>query len=129
MAAFLRVRELLAPAGVFHVLVPDIGDRRRTPIARWHPAHVHGFTRATLTMMALKAGFVLDEYDDGTPQLLLRNAPVPTPWFVYPDHARTMRAFFDTHTWWRHLASATPYRKFVRRMMRFARERSARATE
>ena len=125
LAAFARVHRLLVAGGIFHVAVPDISNPDRTPIALWHFGHVHGFTRRSLMMMALKAGFAPEAFDDGTPTLVLRKLDQALPWFVFPHHARDMRQFFDRHTMWRHLLSATPYRKFVRRMARFRRERAA----
>jgi SAM-dependent methyltransferase len=123
--AFARVHRLLGPDGVFHVNVPDISDPRRTPNARWHFGHVHGFTRETLSMLAWRSGFdVLPESPPQGPNLLLRRLDVPVAnWMRHPDHAGTMRRFFAEHTSWRHFTSATPYRRFFARMRRFSRER------
>lgn len=122
--AFARVHRWLKPDGVFHVHVPDISDPRRTPSARWHFGHVHGFTRETLSMLAWRSGFeVLPESPPDAPQLLLRRvAQAATDWQRYPDHAEKLRQFFATHSSWRHFTSATPYQRFFRRMTRFRRE-------
>jgi SAM-dependent methyltransferase len=124
-AAFARVHRVLKPGGTFHIHVPDISDPLRTPSARWHFGHVHGFTRETLSMLAWRSGFdVLPESPPQGPNLLLRRLDVPVAnWMRHPDHAATMRRFFAEHTTWRHFTSATPYRRFFARMRRFSRER------
>lgn len=125
--AFQRVHELLRPEGIFHILVPDIADPRRTPSARFHFGHVQGFTRETLTMLALRSGFdVLPESPPHGPHLLLRRLPqAVSDWMRFPDHAECMRQFFAVHTSWRHFLSATPYQRFFKRMRRFNRERGS----
>lgn len=125
--AFARVHALLKPGGHFHIHVPDISDPRRTPAARWHFGHVHGFTRQTLSMLALKSGFeVLPESPSEGPHLLLRRLDQPaTDWQRFPGHAEDMRRFFAEQTSWRHFTSATPYQRFFRRMARFRREKRA----
>lgn len=123
--AFALVHRLLSPDGLFHIHVPDISDPRRTPSARWHFGHVHGFTRETLAMLAWRSGFdVLDESPPSGPNLFLRRLDQPvSDWMRYPQHPETMRQFFAEHTAWRHFTSATPYRRFFARMSRFSRER------
>lgn len=125
LTAFRRVHGLLREDGVFHIGVPDIADPLRTPSARFHFGHTHGFTRESLSMMALKAGFepIAGICEEG-PVLMLRRLPRPiTDWLRYPAHAEQMRKFFDEHTMWRHLMSGVPYERFFRRMQRFRRER------
>lgn len=123
--AFAHVHRLLKPGGSFHIHVPDIADPQRTPSARWHFGHVHGFTRETLAMLAWRSGFdVLPESPQAGPNLLLRRLDQPVAdWRRYPDHAAAMQRFFAEHTSWRHFTSATPYRRFFARMGRFRRER------
>jgi SAM-dependent methyltransferase len=125
--ACARVHALLKQGGLFHLLVPDISDPKRTPIARWHFGHVHGFTRETLHMLVLRAGFDLhpDSPTEG-PHLLLRRLPAPAAdWMRYPGHAERMQRFFTEHTMARHFFSATPYQRFVKRMRRFRGESKA----
>lgn len=123
--AFALVHELLDADGVFHIHVPDISDPKRTPSARWHFGHVHGFTRETLAMLAWRTGFdILPESPaTGTSLLLRRLNGAVEDWLRYPDHPERMRQFFAEHTAWRHFTSATPYRRFFARMSRFSRER------
>lgn len=125
--AFALVHRLLKPGGCFHILVPDISDPRRTPSARWHFGHVHGFTRKTLSMLAWKSGFdLLPESPPAGPHLLLRRLDAPlADWMRHPEHAQEMQRYFREHTAWRHFTSATPYRRFLARMARFRRERRA----
>jgi SAM-dependent methyltransferase len=123
--AFALVHRLLKPGGVFHVNVPDISDPLRSPNARWHFGHVHGFTRKTLSMLAWRSGFeVLPESPSSGPHLLLRKLEQPVDdWMRHPEHAAEMAQFFAEHTPWRHFTSATPYRRFLARMRRFSGER------
>ena len=123
--AFARVHRLLKSGGEFHINVPDIADPQRTPSARWHFGHVHGFTRETLSMLAWRSGFeILAESPPSGPTLLLRRLDRPvSDWMRFPDHAANMRRFFTEHTSWRHFTSITPYRRFFARMGRFRRER------
>lgn len=122
--AFARVHRLLKPGGEFHINVPDIADPRRTPSARWHFGHVHGFTRETLSMLAWRSGFeILPESPREGPTLLLRRLDQPVEhWMRYPKHAADMQRFFAEHTNWRHFTSGTPYQRFFARMRRFRRE-------
>lgn len=124
-AAFARVHRLLKPGGIFHINVPDIADPRRTPSARWHFGHVHGFTRETLAMLAWRSGFdLLPDSPGQGPNLILRRLEQPVAdWMRHPDHAANMRQFFVEHSSWRHFTSATPYRRFFARMRRFRGER------
>ncbi len=124
LSAFRRVHALLREEGIFHVGVPNIANPKRTPIARFHFGHTHGFTRQTLTMMAFKAGFepISDSFGD-EPILLLRRLALPhDDWLRFPEHAQKMREFFRERTLWRHLTSGVPYQRFVKRMRRFRRE-------
>lgn len=125
--AFALVHRWLDDDGIFHVHVPDISDPRRTPSARWHFGHVHGFTRETLSMLAWRCGFeLLPESSTSGTVLLLRRLQQPLDhWMRYPDHAEHMRQFFAQHTTWRHFTSSTPYRRFFARMNRFMRERKS----
>lgn len=126
-AACARVHALLKQGGLFHLLVPDISDPKRTPIARWHFGHVHGFTRETLHMLVLRAGFDLHPASPTEgPHLLLRRLPAPAAdWMRYPGHAERMQRFFAEHTMARHFFSATPYQRFLKRMRRFRGEAKA----
>lgn len=123
--AFALVHQLLKPKGFFHINVPDIADPNRTPSARWHFGHVHGFTRETLSMLAWRCGFeVLPKSPPSGPNLLLQRLDQPLDdWLRFPNHASRMQTFFAAHTTWRHFTSATPYRRFFARMRRFRRER------
>lgn len=124
LIAFRRVHTLLRADGIFHVGVPNIANPKRTPTARFHFGHTHGFTRQSLSMMALKAGFEPLSWDfSDEPILVLRRLTTPhADWRRFPHHADQMREFFRTHTLWRHLTSGVPYQRFVKRMRRFRRE-------
>jgi len=124
LAAFRRVHALLRAEGIFHVGVPDIADPRRTPSARFHFGHTHGFTRESLMMMALRSGFEpIDGACDHGPVLLLRRRAEPVAdWLCFPAHALAMKAFFRERSAWKHFTSATPYARFFKRMRRFRQE-------
>lgn len=121
--AFARAHRLLKSTGSFHISVPDIADPRRSPRARWHFGHAHGFTRETLAMLAWRSGFdLLPESPAQGPNLLLRRLDQPLDdWLRHPSHGAGCE-FFDRHTSLRHFTSGTPYRRFFERMGRFFRE-------
>ncbi len=60
--ALARFRQLLAPAGVLAMTLPDAGSRlARVMAARWWsviPTHVHYFTRQSMLTLLTRQGFV-----------------------------------------------------------------------
>jgi SAM-dependent methyltransferase len=64
-AALARVRELLRPAGVLWLALPDAGSRVARALGRrwWSvlPTHVQYFTRGSIATLLQRAGFVVLE--------------------------------------------------------------------
>lgn len=119
-AALRKFHEWLKPGGLLWFSVPNLRSAASSPLNRFQPWHLHGFTPQTHHMMALKAGF---ERLPATPltdaQAVLRRLPAPEPnWFIYPGHAEEMQRFFREHTLLRHLLRR---RAYVRAMDHFAR--------
>lgn len=59
-SAIDHAHRLLAPKGRLIVEVPDIAARYQSNASKFHPAHVIGFTNATLSALARRRGFSID---------------------------------------------------------------------
>ncbi len=115
--ALTRMHELLAADGLAHLVVPDLAEPHKTPMANFRFAHLHGFTRETFAMLAAKAGFAsLDDPQWGTGPLFRRLAGPDPGWFRYPAHAERLEAYLHDRTLWRMLLSGETWRRFVRRV-------------
>jgi SAM-dependent methyltransferase len=119
LAALWRMHSWLKTGGLLYVAVPDIENPDRTPYGRFHVAHLYNFNRASLVMMALRAGFAIDPASGRSTDLMLRKAPQPaSDWLIFPDNHERLARFFSRFTNRRYFLSPTPYRRWVRRMAR-----------
>jgi SAM-dependent methyltransferase len=122
--ALRRIHSLLAPGGFGHFVVPYLAEPHSTPMTHYHFAHLHGFTRQTFAMMALKAGFAsADDLERGTGPLFCRlDAPAPD-WFRYPTHAQQLEAYLKGRTVFSILSDGESWRRMVRRARNFLSDR------
>jgi SAM-dependent methyltransferase len=120
LAALARFRSWLKPDGRLYVSVPDVHNPSRTPYARFHFAHLYNFDHESLVMAALKTGLAVEPRGDfGATTLIFRKLPEPPAhWLVFPDNGRRLQRFFRDHTNCRYFLSATPYRRWLRRVSR-----------
>ena len=118
VAALQTFHLWLKPGGAVYISVPNIYNPDRTPYGRFHFAHIYNFTRETLIMLALKAGFEMseDHPGDGTNILFLRRDVPVKNWQIYPDAYTNLKAYFETYTNKRYFFSSKPYQRWVRRM-------------
>lgn len=122
LAALRAMREWLKPGGILLLAVPNVESPHRTPYGRFHFAHLYNFNHASLVMMARKAGFLLDPTSGTSTELVLRNPETPpAEWMVFPDNYERLRHYFSHYTNRRYFLSATPYRRWIARMLRLGR--------
>lgn len=57
LEAVRRFHQWLKPDGILYISVPNVHRPDRTPMSRFHFAHIHNFTPKTLIMLGLRAGF------------------------------------------------------------------------
>lgn len=113
----------LKPGGALVVEVPNIDSTLQAPAHRFHFAHLHHFTGATLAAVGEAAGLrhVRTEWspDGGNVMALFRRASDEErrPAGLEAQAART-RAILLGHTTARHYLSATPYRRAFQRLRR-----------
>lgn len=124
-----RVRGWLKPDGVLVIEVPNVDARCQAPRHRFHYAHLHSFSIATLSALGARAGLTPVKCwptdDGGNVTCVFRRA---TRAVSAPDemtdagvYERT-RHIVDTHTTARHYLSLTPYRRAMQRAVRRLRE-------
>lgn len=124
LGALRRMRGWVREGGVVHVEVPDVHDPEATPYGRFHVAHLHGFCRETLLMMARRAGLV--PHPGPTTEsttLVLTTAEPEGDWLLYPETPQVLSRFFAEHTNRRYFLSRTPYVRWLRRVARLMRDR------
>ncbi|MDH3241564.1 MAG: class I SAM-dependent methyltransferase [Alphaproteobacteria bacterium] len=124
LAAFHR---WLRPGGILYVSVPNIYRPHRSPMSRFHFAHLYNFWPKTLVMAGLKAGFEPLHGRDQTETTVIfrRVEPKPADWFCFPESAAELRRHFAEHTNLRYLLSAQPHTRLPRRLYRSIRQRLA----
>jgi len=117
-AALKQFHHWLAPGGHLYISVPNLADRKASPLNRFHSAHLHGFSRRTLIMMALKAGFerVKLPKTAGTTHVFRRLDTPPDDWMIFPQHGRELHAFLLKHNMLRYVLGPDPYRGWIRRL-------------
>jgi 2-polyprenyl-3-methyl-5-hydroxy-6-metoxy-1,4-benzoquinol methylase len=125
-----RIRGWLRPEGLVVIEVPNVDARCQAPRHRFHYAHLHSFSAATLPALGARAGLTpikswLTE-DGGNVTCLFRRASRDAS---VPDAATAgaygqTRHIIDTHTTARHYLSLTPYRRVLQRALRRRRENS-----
>jgi len=119
--ALRRAREWLRPDGRLLVEVPNVEAVCQWPHSRFHRAHLYNFSPATLEMAGIKAGYgvvssVLSP-DGGNITVLFhkRNAPAPVSGGI-PGNYERVRSIVLRHTPLRHLFSAYPYSRLIRKV-------------
>jgi SAM-dependent methyltransferase len=119
-AALRRIHEWTADGGHFYLSVPNMKNPSASPLNRFQPAHLHGFSPETLQMTALKAGFEkVDLPDFSNTQLVLRRLPqAAADWFIYPQHGADMVEFFRQHTMLKHIMRPQAYVRWARHIRR-----------
>lgn len=127
MAALETFHRWLKPDGILYVSVPNIYRPHRSPMSRFHFAHLYNFWPKTLIMAGLKAGFepLHGRDQDDTTVIFRRVAPKPDDWFCFPDSAHQLRRHFAEHTNLRYLLSPQPHMRLPRRLYRSIRQRLA----
>ena len=127
IAALETFHRWLRPGGILYVSVPNIYRPHRSPMSRFHFAHLYNFWPKTLIMAGLKAGFEpLHGRDaENTTVIFRRVEPKPEDWFCFPESADELRDHFAQHTNLRYLLSAQPHTRLARRLYRSIRDRLA----
>lgn len=115
------------PGALLYVSVPNIYRPHRSPMSRFHFAHLYNFWPKTLVMAGLKAGFEPIHGRDATDTTVIfrRTEPKPADWFCFPESATELRRHFTEHTNLRYLFSAHPHTRLPRRLYRSIRQRLA----
>jgi SAM-dependent methyltransferase len=123
--ALRRFHQWSAPDACLYLSVPNIKNPVASPLNRYQPAHLYGFSHETLVMTALKAGYApLDLPNTGDTQMVFRRLPAPPDdWFIYPRHGEEMVEFFKNHTMLKFLMRPVAYRRILRHIKRGLFER------
>ena len=120
-----KLRRLLKPEGVLVVEVPNIEAICQSPKSTFHEAHLFNFNSKTLSKMGEKAGLIAEShlfsFDAGNITLFFRQAEpgngLADSWAI--DHnAKRIIDVIQGHTNLKHYLTATPYQRFLRRMVR-----------
>lgn len=128
-AALARFAEWLAPGGHVYLSVPNVHASHRSPMSRFHFAHLFGFNRGSPLMLARRASLTpVPGWPEGPTDVLFVKATEPydgPPAAFDPDagvmvdgadNYRLLRRHFDEHTVLRYHFTATPYRRIVRKL-------------
>lgn len=122
-AALLRFAEWLREGGRLYLSVPNIEVYHRSPVCRFHFAHLYNFNRESLVMLAARAGFspVEDWHDEPTNLLFVKSAAAAAA--VDPrENYKRLRAYFDRQTAWNYYRTATPYKRFFHKLAKRVNE-------
>ena len=118
------IRHWLAPDGRLVVEVPNVAATVQAPAHRFHYAHLHNFTAATLGAVGRRAGLQVLETrhsdDQGNVMCVFGTAgddrssgPV-----ALPDNVAQLRQVFRSHTPFLHYLTRVPYRRALHRLAR-----------
>jgi SAM-dependent methyltransferase len=122
-----EVRGWLRQGGALVVEVPNVESTAQAPRHRFHFAHLHSFSPATLAAFGESAGFDVQESrttsDGGNIVCVFRMAERGTrPVVALPGSAARTREVLERHTAVRHFLTPTPYRRVADRLARRWRE-------
>lgn len=126
--ALRRARQWLRPDGRLLVEVPNVEAVCQWPHSRFHRAHLYNFSPATLEMAGRKAGYSvmssLLSPDGGNITVLFHksNTPAPASGGI-PGNYERVRSIVLRHTPLRHLFSAHPYSRLIRKVAAQVEER------
>lgn len=122
--AVRQFHQWLKPDGLLYISVPNVHRPDRTPMSRFHFAHIHNFTPKTLIMLGLRAGFEpLKGRNPETTEIIFRRLPQPIEdWYCFPESAEELAHYFRSHKTWKHLLRPTPYIRMGRRFQNKLRE-------
>lgn len=117
----------LRPGGVLVVEVPNVASRAQAPRHRFHFAHLHNFTTATLGALGESVGLTLlraGETADGGNVVCQFEQGGARARVVesLPDNVNRMRDVFRRHTSLRHYLTVVPYRRVLGRLALRLRE-------
>ena len=129
-AALVKFAGWLSESGRLYLSVPNIEVYHRSPLSRFHFAHLYNFNRQSLLMMAALAGFspVGDFHDEPTNVLFVKDAHAGDHGIDPVANYRRMRSYFDRQTAWNYYRTATPYKRFFGKLAKRVNEyRSVRA--
>ncbi len=115
-----RIHQWTASDGCLYLAVPNMKNPSASPLNRFHPAHLYGYSHETLVMMARKAGFErLDLPNTGETQIVFRRlAAAHADWFAFPGHGTEMMAFYRDHTVLKYFMRPVAYRRVAGRIKR-----------
>ena len=121
------VRRWIREGGTLVVEVPNAVSTAQAPRHRFHFAHLHSFTSATLAAVGESVGFAVvgcDETSDGGNVIcrFRRTEAPPHAVTALPENVARTRAVFEAHSSLRHYLTAMPYRRVVSRLARRWRE-------
>jgi hypothetical protein len=121
-----RVREWMAPDGFLVVEVPNVQSLVQAPAHRFHFAHLHSFSAATLGALGESVGLAVVRAeaspDGGNVTCVFRRVePLGAP-VELPENVARTAGVLRGHTSLRHYLSATPYRRAAARLRRRWRE-------
>lgn len=126
-----KLRSLLKPDGILVVEVPNIESTCQSPKSTFHEAHLYNFNLATLRKMGEKVGLAEDHHvfsdDGGNMTLFFRKSDVrlPESELAIAGNAEAIKKIVYGHTNLAHFMSASPYKRFLKRMRRSLSEKNA----
>ena len=122
--AVLQFAEWLRDGGHLYLSVPNIEVYHRSPVSRFHFAHLYNFNHQSLIMLASRAGFfpVEDWRDEPTNLLFVKSAASPAAAGDPRENYKRLRLYFNQHTAWNYYRTATPYKRFFQKLYKRFRE-------
>lgn len=120
LTALRQCREWLADGSRIIVEVPNIGSRHQHPRKRFHPAHLYGFSPATLRRVLGQAGFAIAFLETGAFDRNILAVGVKTDEPRAPSEPEPAGRYSESL--WSYYASPATYWRFGRRMSGLLRE-------
>jgi 2-polyprenyl-3-methyl-5-hydroxy-6-metoxy-1,4-benzoquinol methylase len=126
--ALRHARQWLRPNGRLLVEAPNVEALCQWPRSRFHRAHLHNFSPATLEMVGRRAGYSVVSTsvssDGGNITVAFQRGATPSPASgEMPGHYERVSSIVRRHTSFRHLFSPFPYARPFRQVATWLEER------
>jgi 2-polyprenyl-3-methyl-5-hydroxy-6-metoxy-1,4-benzoquinol methylase len=121
--ALRRFAQWLSPRGRLFISVPNVQNYHRSPLSRFHFAHLYNFNQHSLCLLAARAGLVpVKTWEDEPTNVLFAVAAGSMPPGQRSEdeqaNYRRMRRYFDEQTAWRYYRRLQPYRRILGKLAR-----------
>lgn len=124
VATLRRLHTLLREDGLLAIAVPDVSLCAHAPWTQFHRAHIYNFNHQTLSAALARAGFEVLNPELGSTSLIARKVSISRdsgPRSM-PSNYADLWDRLSTHSGPRHYLSPRPYRRLMKKLIRYPAE-------